>query len=221
MKFHRFAHLDSFEVGVKVGLKVKRGELIGRCGSTGASTASHLHWDIFKNKPRRWGEYVSGMTKTEVKGLYVDPSEYASSKDNIPMKWDHFGYSYLSKIKGSNKGYHPGWDLNYGASWDDYKAEITSPVNGTVVYIGHDGEAGGWGNYLLIKEENDMGKMYDNHYIQDTEDSGAFALVYKGKKHPIVADRAGLAALTVLARGMTYAALPKAEWDKIDVGDNF
>ncbi len=42
-----YAHLSKFET--KKGKKVKRGELIGRVGSTGKSTAPHLHYEVIKN----------------------------------------------------------------------------------------------------------------------------------------------------------------------------
>jgi murein DD-endopeptidase MepM/ murein hydrolase activator NlpD len=43
-----YAHLSKFN-NIKVGQKVKRGETIGYVGSTGKSTAPHLHYEIIKN----------------------------------------------------------------------------------------------------------------------------------------------------------------------------
>jgi murein DD-endopeptidase MepM/ murein hydrolase activator NlpD len=40
----RYAHLSA--INVKKGQKIKRGEQIGECGSTGLSTAPHLHYEI-------------------------------------------------------------------------------------------------------------------------------------------------------------------------------
>ncbi|MBD1390498.1 M23 family metallopeptidase [Neiella sp. HB171785] len=40
----RYAHLDS--VAVKYGQFVRKGELVGYCGNSGDSTASHLHYEV-------------------------------------------------------------------------------------------------------------------------------------------------------------------------------
>jgi murein DD-endopeptidase MepM/ murein hydrolase activator NlpD len=43
----KYAHMEKF--AVKVGQKVKRGECIGYVGTTGSSTAPHLHYEVIKN----------------------------------------------------------------------------------------------------------------------------------------------------------------------------
>lgn len=45
-----YAHLNGFNV--RRGQKVRRGEVIGFVGSTGTSTAPHLHYEVFKNNKK-------------------------------------------------------------------------------------------------------------------------------------------------------------------------
>ncbi len=45
-----YAHMSGFNV--KLGQKVKRGDVIGYVGNTGTSTAPHLHYEIIKNNEK-------------------------------------------------------------------------------------------------------------------------------------------------------------------------
>ncbi|GAL84996.1 hypothetical protein MYP_2224 [Sporocytophaga myxococcoides] len=62
----KYAHLDKFNV--RIGQKVKRGELIGFSGNTGSSTAPHLHYEVIHN----------GKKVNPVHYFYIDlsPAEY-------------------------------------------------------------------------------------------------------------------------------------------------
>ncbi len=44
-----YAHMKSFAKGIKVGKKVRQGQIIGYVGSTGMSTGPHLHYEVIIN----------------------------------------------------------------------------------------------------------------------------------------------------------------------------
>ena len=44
-----YAHMKNFAKGMKVGKKVRQGEIIGYVGSTGMSTGPHLHYEVLIN----------------------------------------------------------------------------------------------------------------------------------------------------------------------------
>ena len=44
-----YAHLSKFGPGIKEGVRVKQGRIIGYVGSTGMSTGAHLHYEVIEN----------------------------------------------------------------------------------------------------------------------------------------------------------------------------
>jgi len=42
----RYAHLSSYKKGLRIGLRIEVGDVIGRTGSSGNATAIHLHYEI-------------------------------------------------------------------------------------------------------------------------------------------------------------------------------
>ena len=44
-----YAHMKNFAKGIKVGKKVRQGQIIGYVGSTGMSTGPHLHYEVIMN----------------------------------------------------------------------------------------------------------------------------------------------------------------------------
>lgn len=74
-----YAHLS--EISVQQGDKVKRGDLIGKVGSTGTSSGNHLHYEVrFKKEAQNPVNYLF-LDLTPEK--YIEISQYAEDAGNI------------------------------------------------------------------------------------------------------------------------------------------
>jgi murein DD-endopeptidase MepM/ murein hydrolase activator NlpD len=76
-----YAHLS--KINVQIGQKVNRGDVIGFVGSTGTSTAPHLHYEVSKNgtKVNPQNYYFQDLTPLEYEKMISIASNMGQSFD--------------------------------------------------------------------------------------------------------------------------------------------
>jgi murein DD-endopeptidase MepM/ murein hydrolase activator NlpD len=78
-----YAHMQHRSVdGIKEGLRVRQGQLVGYMGSTGWSTGTHLHWAVLKNgRYANPNDYVQGQLRREGDSGTGEPTGGVASCD--------------------------------------------------------------------------------------------------------------------------------------------
>ena len=68
-----YAHMKNFGRGIKEGIRIKQGQIIGYVGSTGNSTGPHLHYEVIKN-----GKKINSQTLKLPSGKILKADERVS-----------------------------------------------------------------------------------------------------------------------------------------------
>jgi murein DD-endopeptidase MepM/ murein hydrolase activator NlpD len=65
----RYAHLDRFAQGIKPGVAVTKGQIIGYVGATGRATGPHLHFELYKDQ-----QYIDPLSVDFPADETIDPA---------------------------------------------------------------------------------------------------------------------------------------------------
>ena len=68
----RYAHMSSVAAGIRVGVRVEQGQVIGRVGSTGLATGPHLHYEFIQNGAYRNPSSMNLPSAPALEDQYMD-----------------------------------------------------------------------------------------------------------------------------------------------------
>lgn len=77
----RYAHLQRFAAGIRSGVRVKQGDVIGYVGSTGLATGPHLHYEFYSN-----GAAINPNTIAAITGEPVPSRQRASFRAGMAQQ---------------------------------------------------------------------------------------------------------------------------------------
>ena len=78
-----YAHMSKFARGVKKGVRVTQGQIIGYVGSTGMSTGPHLHYEVIKNGKKINSQKLKLPSGKKLTGKDREEFEIAKIKINV------------------------------------------------------------------------------------------------------------------------------------------
>lgn len=147
----RFAHLEMPSARV-VGSVIRRGDVIGRMGNTGSSTAPHLHYDVvegYKTLPYRLKDIVFNRDTIRQLALFNDDELFDFEIVTTAYFGDH---TYLDKdgkwkmhpamdVVPKNRHIEP--DRNFDFFWN-------RSSDGVLLYKGFNS---GYGDHIMVGYE--------------------------------------------------------------------
>lgn len=74
-----YGHMKGFAKGIRPGVRVKQGQVIGYVGSTGRSTGPHLHYEVVKN-----GRRVNPLSIKAAAGENLKGNNLKNSSSRLP-----------------------------------------------------------------------------------------------------------------------------------------
>ncbi len=78
-----YAHLSKFGPGIKEGVRVKQGRIIGYVGSTGMSTGPHLHYEVLENGKKINSQKLKLPSGKILSGKHRELFEISKIKTNV------------------------------------------------------------------------------------------------------------------------------------------
>ena len=78
-----YAHMSKFARGIKKGLRVNQGQIVGYVGSTGMSTGPHLHYEVIKNGKKINSQKLKLPSGKKLKGKVREEFELAKIKIDV------------------------------------------------------------------------------------------------------------------------------------------
>ncbi len=78
-----YAHMSKFARGIKKGIRVNQGQIIGYVGSTGMSTGPHLHYEVIKNGKKINSQTLKLPSGKKLKGKVREDFELVKIKTDV------------------------------------------------------------------------------------------------------------------------------------------